>query len=342
MASIKDIADRVGVSKATISIYLKDKETKRVGASTKGKIERAIEELNFRPNTIARSLSTKRSFSIGIMVPYNGSIYQSTFINEILSGLQSVLFPRQYSMVFLPTTGEGSRSMVKNQLAKGQGHDGLILFGTRYCTPRDMEQNVEELKNTGTPYVVLNMPQMENAVNQVVFRDPPAANPVKYLRELGHRRILLMAGRENDSESQSNIDLFRETMGDDFSGSEIVWGDYEKENAKSALLQYIESSGVDFTAIYALSDTMALGIYEALKEKEVKIPDDVSVIGRNDSFFSSYMAPPLTTVKRQVFNEGKKGAEILLNAIETGRSEQVIILDSSLMLRESTKPLLSL
>jgi len=344
MASIQDIADFVGVSKATVSIYLKDSGTSRVGQKTKDKIDEAVKKFNYRPNTIARSLSTMKSQSIGIMVPFNGSLYQSTFINELLSGIQSILFPRQYSMVFLPTTGEDSQSMVLNQLDKGQGHDGLILFGTRYCTLQDMENNVQELNKSGIPFVVVNMPQMDTPVNQVIFRDPPAANAVRYLIEQGHEKILLMAGREKDSESLENLTLYKETMSQSGLLPEdemILWGDYEKDSAKSALLQYLGLKGCDFTAIYSLSDTMALGVYEALKEFGLKIPDDVSVIGRNDSFFASYMAPPLTTVKRQVFNEGKKAAEILLNTIETGRMGQIVLLDSSLSLRESTKPILN-
>ncbi|MDC7241583.1 MAG: LacI family DNA-binding transcriptional regulator [Spirochaetales bacterium] len=345
MASLQDIADYVGVSKATVSIYLKDKNTSRVGVSTKKKIDEARKKFNYRPNNIARSLSTKKSMSIGIMVPFNGSLYQSTFINELLSGIQSVLFPRQYSMVFLPTTGEDSRSMVKNQLDKGQGHDGLILFGTRYCTTEDMESNVQELEKSGMPFVVVNMPQMKSVVNQVVFRDPPSANPVKYLIELGHERILLMAGREQDSESLASILVYKETCLErdiPFDDDLVLWGDFEKDSAKSSLIQYLTRKKLDFTAVYCLSDTMALGVYEALKEHNISVPGDISVIGRNDSFFASYMAPPLTTVKRQVFNEGKKAAEILLNTIETGRTGQFVILDSSLSLRDSTRALLNM
>jgi DNA-binding LacI/PurR family transcriptional regulator len=278
------------------------------------------------------------------MVPFNGSLYQSTFINELLSGIQSVLFPRQLSMVFLPTTGEDSHSMVLNQLDKGQGHDGLILFGTRYCTQQDMEMNVQELNKSGVPFVVVNMPQMETEVNQVVFRDPASANPLKYLIEQGHKRILFMAGREQDTESINNLSLYRETLresGIEIDESDILWGDYEKDSAKSSLLQHLQIKGKNFTAIYCLSDTMALGVYEALKESGLSIPDDISVIGRNDSFFASYMAPPLTTIKRQIFNEGKKAAEILLNTIETGRTGQLVLLDSSLSLRDSIKTILN-
>ncbi len=341
MPSIKDIADKVGVSKATVSIYLKDKNTSRVGQKTKEKIDRVVDELNYRPNSIARSLSSRKSHSIGIMIPFNGSLYQSTFINELLSGIQSVLFPRKYSMVFLPTTGEDSPSMVKNQLDQAQGHDGVILFGTRYCSMQDMEDNASELERSHIPFVQVNMPQMGRSINQIVFRDPAPANAVRYLLELGHRDILLMAGREEDMETINNIDLLKETykeFGLNFDSGKILWGDYEKDVAKSAFLQYVSSSELKSTALYALSDTMALGIYEAAKELNIIIPKDLSVIGRNDSFFSPFMDPPLTTVKRQVFQEGKKAAEVLLNTIETGRTGQLILLDSSLVLRESVIP----
>ena len=343
MAGIKDIAEKVGVSKATVSIYLKDKNTNRVGQATKEKIEKVVTELNYRPNTIARSLSRQKSQSIGIMIPYNGSLYQSTFINELLSGIQSVLFPKKYSMVFLPTTGEDSPTMVKNQLDQAQGHDGVILFGTRYCSMNDMENNATELDKSHIPFVLVNMPKLNKPVNQIIFRDPESANAVKYLLELGHRDILFVAGRKEDMESIANLKIYKDSLSKyniDIQDKNILWADYERVNAKSALIQYLNTYGRDFTAIYSLTDTMALGVYEALKELQINIPEEISVIGRNDSFFSSIMDPPLTTVKRQIFEEGKKAAEVLLNSIESDRSNQHIRLDSTLVLRESVKPII--
>jgi len=134
MATIKDIAIAVGISTASVSLYLKDSETTRVSSKTKEKIDQSIKDLKYRPNTIARSLVTNKTNSIGIMLPFQGSYFRSTFVNEVLSGIQSILFPKNYSMVFVPASGNDSRSMVKNHLAESSGYDGYILFGTRYCS----------------------------------------------------------------------------------------------------------------------------------------------------------------------------------------------------------------
>ena len=116
----------------------------------------------------------------------------------------------------------------------------------------------------------------------------------------------------------------------------ILYGDYEREVAKGSMLQFLQK-GIRFSAVYCISDTMALGVYEALKDNGLRIPEDVSVIGKHDSFFAKFLDPPLTTVRVKIFEIGVKAAQILLDTIQNGAKPRKVFIDNELILRSSTQ-----
>ncbi len=338
MANITEIARKVGVSKTTVSLYLNDPETKRVSAQKKIQIDKVIKKLNYRPNVIARGLSQKKTNTIVLLIPYDSPLFGNAFLNMLLSGVQSVLFGKRYGLLFLPTRGDDSSAIVKNQLRMGYGFDGFIIFGTRYCTLADMKCNVEEMISADIPFVTINYPEMDYPINQVIFRNPLHANAVNHLITMGHSKILLIAGRENAPDTADAIRGYKNLMNDNkipINPDLIVYGDYERTFAKAEVLQKIKA-GVSFTAVYCLSDDMAMGVYEALQEYNLKIPGDISVVGRHDYPYAELLNPPLTTVRRQLTPAGKCAAEILLRTIETGKVGRKVVLDSELVLRSST------
>lgn len=339
MAKIKDIAAKVGISNTAVSKYLRDPDTKHVSVQIKKQIDQAIEELNYRRNVIAQSLSSKKSHIISILIPYNAPFSRSTFLNELLSGLESVLLNNGYHIIFLAARGEDSATMVKNQIEQGYGFDGFVLFSSRYCTTEAMEHNVYELLKTDFPFVVVNRPNLDFNINQVIFYTPEASSAVNFLLNQGHQRIVLMLGREQSANSQEELQQYRDYLqkqGIETDESLILYGDYERGMAKGAMLQFLQKEN-DFSAVYCVTDTMALGVYEALKEYGLRIPEDISVIGKNDSFFASFLNPPLTTVRLKIFDAGVKAAEILLDTIRHGGSPRKVFLDSELILRSSTR-----
>ena len=336
-ASLQDIAERVGVSSASVSLYLNDPETRRVGATTKQKIQDAIDELEYRPNAAARALASTRTRTVAVLIPWNGPIFRSTFVGELLAGIQSVLTPYEYGMLFLPAQGTESRDLAKKQLANGHGHDGYILFGTRYCSYDDMVHNVELMLRAGVPFSVVNMPEVNLPVNQVLLIDPTEGKSTEVFVRNGHRDIVLMVGRESAPESTEEVTAYRKTLsraGLPFRKEFVVYGDYERTVAHSQMLRLIDS-GVSFSAVGCVNDTMAAGVYEALGDRGIRIPDDVSVIGRNDSFFSSLLNPPLSTIRRPVFECGARAAECLLRTIDGAEDVRKIVLKSSFVQRTS-------
>jgi LacI family transcriptional regulator len=335
---LKDIAGRVGLSKAAVSLYFRDPSTTRVSDESKARIRAAAVELDYRPHVFARSLSARKSHMIAILIPFDLPYFRSTYLNEALCGIQSVLFDRGYNFVFIPSRGNNSTAILRSQLERGRGYDGFIIFGTRACTMADMRANVGQMLKVGVPFAVLNMPDMGLDINQVVNVTPLAASAIRCLLDLGHERILLMGGRAQAPDTEDCVREYREGFAErGLAVDERLFlnGDYEEMVARSEILQAVDRD-VRFTAVYCLTDTMALGVYEALEERGLRVPADVSVIGKNDSFFARFLQPPLTSVRVPMFEAGRLGAESLLRSIEGAGAPRKIFLKNELILRLST------
>ncbi len=337
-ASLKVIADQLGLSKAAISLYFKDPTTRRVSEENKERIRLLAEQLDYRPNVIARSLSSLKSRTIAILIPLDVPYFRSTFLSEALCGIQEALFERGYNLIFIPTRGDDSPAILRNQLEQSRGYDGFIIFGTRACSSEDMRRNVEQMLRTRTPFAVLNMPDLGYEINQVVNVTPPSSSAIRYLLELGHRQVLLMAGPHKAPDTVQAIREYRECLqerGLPVNEELFLNGDYEEVVARSALLQAMDR-GVRFSAVYCLTDTMAMGVYEALNKRGMSVPADVSVIGKNDSFFARFLNPPLTSVRVPMCEAGRLGAASLLRTIDSGEPPRKIYLENELVLRLST------
>lgn len=339
MANLKDIAAKVGISHTAVSKYLRDPATKHVSAAVKRKIDQAVAACHYRRNVIAGSLSSKKSQIISVLIPYNGPFSRSTFVNELLAGLESVCLNKGYHLLFPATKGEDSATMVKHQITHGYGFDGFVLFATRYCTSADIQQNVAELARTQFPFVVVNSPLLSLEVNQVVFATPAASSAVAFLFAQGHQRIALFLGSPRSPMCEEELQQYRALhaqRGLAVDEQLILYGDYERASAKGSMLEFLRKE-LAFSAVYCVSDTMALGVYEALKESGLRIPDDISVVGKHDAFFASFLNPPLTTVRVKMFDIGVHAADMLLAAIRHGGQAKKIFLDNELILRASTR-----
>ncbi len=335
--NLKDIADAVGVSSAAVSKYLKNPLTKHVSGETKKRIDEAVDRLNYRANVIAKSLSSKKSDIISILIPYDGPFSRSSFLNEILSGLESALLRENFNMLFPATHGHDSSTMVRNQITKGFGFDGYVLFGTRFCSLADMEANVKEITRAGFPAVTVNMPGFDKEIGQVISHTRDDYHPVRHLIDRGHRRILIVAGNDSTCDSLEEIETWRRfhaEAGLQSDDSLIVFANYEQSTAQSAVSRVL-ADRLDFSAIYCLSDTMALGAYAAIGEHRLRIPEDISVMGKNDSPFAVLMHPPLATLRINLFEIGKRAGELLLAQIRGGEKPRKLMIPNELVIRDS-------
>ncbi|WP_020612366.1 LacI family DNA-binding transcriptional regulator [Sediminispirochaeta bajacaliforniensis] len=339
--NLKDIANAVGVSSATVSLYLNDPSTHRVGKKTKEHIDEAMQDLGYRPNLFARSLASGSSHIIGIIKPTLRPIFSNCFNNVIIAGIQDALSVDHYSLLFFPSSGSTSSEVVKFQIYQGYGCDGYILFGSRFCSQQDIEKNIKTLQHTGKPFVTVNIPEMPGDIAQIIVPELSSISGINYLFERGHRQVLLLLGRKEGIFTKKILSayvLLLKKYDIPYRKENVLYGDYSKTEAYQAVKTRIDHGPQNFTALCSMSDYMAVGAYEALRETGLSIPEDISVVGRNNSDFSTALSPTLTTVELQMEKIGSEAAKLLHRLIK-GDNHERIYLESKLIIRNSVYPL---
>ncbi|MCK5248888.1 MAG: LacI family DNA-binding transcriptional regulator, partial [Spirochaetaceae bacterium] len=211
-ASLKEIAERVGISAASVSIYLNNPGTNRVSAGTKVKIDKAAEELNYRRNFFASSLSRHVSKVIGIIIPTNIPLFQNVYTNTLLSGVQKCLAGEGYSLLFFPSSASTSKENVREQLRNSAGCDGYILFSTGFCPMDHILLNIRELQDMGKPFATLNVPKVPEIINQVIIDDLESVRGLEFLLSAGHKNILMVLGRQHGEHMQLILSKYRRIL----------------------------------------------------------------------------------------------------------------------------------
>lgn len=252
---------------------------------------------------------------VGIIIPTIEPQFQNLYTNTLLTGVQERLAEIGYSMLFFPSTASSSMEIVREQLNRSAGCDGYLLFSTGFCPLRDIHRNIAELEETGKPYVTLNVPEVDFNVNQVLIEDLGTARGVRYLMERGHRNVVLLLGRRNGEHARLILDDYRSVLADfdlPYDNDYILYGSYDADAGYAAVLRFL-SSKRPLTAVCCMSDTMAVGAAHALRDSGLRVPRDVSLIGRNDIAAAKHLDPPLTTIDLKIQSAGRIAAELLLS-----------------------------
>ena len=339
MSSIKEVAKHAGISPASVSIYLNNKETKRVSPKTKERIERAVKDLNYHKNIFASSLTTRESKLIGIIIPTILPLFQNDYTNALLSGIQTRLSTFGYGLLFFPSSAQSSIEIVKEQLEKSAGCDGYILFSTGFCTMKQIRKNIAEIKKTQRPFVTINVPKIDDQINQVLLDELDRVTGVGHLIENGHSKILLVLGRKGGEHTRYLRNDFYQLMDQhrlDIDVGQILYGDYSAEITftvvKAALKKYPETTG-----ICCMSDIMASSTMKAIRAAGKSVPEDISVIGRNNSLYSTLSSPPLSTIDLHMHEAGLSSANLLLDVLSGNTAIQKISMSGTFIKRESVK-----
>lgn len=342
-ATIRDIANRVGVSKGVVSAYLNDPRTTRVGAETKRRIDEVVEEVGYVPNIHARNLSAGRTNLMTVLVLFREPLFRNSVVNEILSGVYSVLTRYKIGLVF-PAEHSGTMAeMAEEQIRSSYGNEGCILIGTRYSSPEDVLTTVESLERRSIPFVVTNMPELGRPVNEVVVHGRRSADAIRHLVSQGHRRILVLGGTGTDAEGNHEETVIRDTIRDLGMPPETALfknAGYEFRMARH-VVQDVRDQGHHFTAVFCLARQMAMGAAHGLAELGISVPADVTIATIAESRFLEYYQFPFIVVETDYFRVGEEAARIVMNTVECRRrgvecSPRTVRLDSRLVLAQPT------
>jgi LacI family transcriptional regulator len=330
--TLREVARAAGVHPATASRALNPETRSLVSESTAQRVREVAEQLGYHPNPIARGLKTNRSHTIGVIVPD----LMNPLFAAIVRGIEAVLDGAGYTPLITNTDNDPERERTDFQAMRMRQVDGFIT-----ATAHRDHRLITEAVGPDATVVLVNRRVDDNALAAVSADDVEGARlAVEHLAGLGHRRIAHLGGPLELSTGHQRHEGFVATMrslGLEPDPELILVGDSFTEAGGARICRELVARGEPFTAIVAGNDLMALGCYDALAEKGVSCPDDVSVVGFNDMPFAARFNPPLTTVRIPHYEMGSRSAELLLELLgDAGAPPRQILLRPELVVRGSS------
>lgn len=322
--SMRDVAAAAGVSHQTVSRVLNGSDL--VKADTVAKVEAAIIELGYRPNAAARALATRRSMTLGILTTSLQFYGPSSALVSIEEAAREAGY--WVSSASIDPTNPDSISEVLAHFVS-QSIDGLIIVAPQQPVFDALSQIPLEL-----PFVTLQGSDLFGAETMSVNQVLGARLATAHLINLGHTAITHIAGPDSWIEARARAEGYAEEMAaHGLTALPVIGGDWTAECGYLAGKQVIESGS---TAVFCANDHMALGLIHALHDAGKNVPDDISVVGFDDTPESAHLLPPLTTVRQDFAELGRRSVEFLISKIEEEELPQPESIVPELVIRRST------
>lgn len=331
--TIKDIADLAGVSKATVSRVLNGKPG--VSPATQRRVEEVIKAYSYRPNSVARGLSLRRTGIIGLVVAHTpGRLSSHLFLLEFLRGISHVLEGERFRLILATADSEEDYESSCRNMASDGLVDGVVILGIR-----NNDKRLQHFLQTGMPLVTVGTPLGYSGVSFVDADNYGGGRmATEYLIRLGHDRILFINGPKEHAGSLAREQGHKAALsGHKIKGHRIVHGDFSFESGYRAIKECLKEGYLP-SGIFAASDLAAMGAIIALKEAGIRAGKDVSVIGFDDIPYASFFDPPLTTVRQPIREMGEEAGRLLLQGLNGGAAPSGRIFPTTLVIRGSTVP----
>jgi LacI family transcriptional regulator len=337
--TLKDLAETTGVHASTVSRALDPRTRHLITAEIAERIVGAARELGYRPNAIASSLRTRRSMTVGVVVPD----MTNPVFPPILRGIEDTLTPQGYIAMIANSDNDPERESMLIDTLRARGVDGLILASAQREDPA-ISRAVEE----GIPIVTVNRKVDDPNVSSVTNDEASGmVLAVRHMIDLGHRAIAHIAGPRALSTGLMRCEAFLVALrtggiapDDELVTFSAAFNEVEGERCCRALLDRNAAPGAPrFTAVVCANDRLAIGAIKALRNDGHACPHDVSVSGYNDMHLVDRIDPPLTTVRIQKREAGARAAAILLERLRDPKHEaEHVVLPVELVVRGSTAP----
>ncbi len=332
-ATIMDVARAAGVSKSLVSFALNDRPG--VSPETRDRILLFADELGWRPSVRARSLSTDRSFAVGLVIARNPDVMSGDpFFPAFISGIESALAPAGQALVLSVVSSEEEEEASYRQLADHDRVDGVILTDLR----RD-DSRLALMSTLGLSAITIGHPDVPSGIPSVTVDDTPGiVAAVEHLFDLGHRRIAHVAGPSRMLHGIRRSHSFMATMHDHgLDGGLVIETDFTAAGgarATNLLLALSERP----TAIVYSNDVMAIAGLGVATRSGLSVPRDLSLTGFDGSDIGAHLYPSLTTVTTAVPEWGRQAAEVLLRVIVGDAVGNRELPAARLLIRESSGP----
>ncbi len=328
-ASLKQVAEHLGLNPATVSVVLNDVPGRSIPQSTRDRIKAAAKAMNYQPNLLARSLRSRRTLTIGVLVPELGEGYHT----QVMSGIGDQLIQAGY--FYFTAHHRHKRNLIEDytRMLVSRGAQGLIAVDTHLEHP------------ISVPVVAVAGHRHIDGITNVVLDHARAAElTLGHLYELGHREIAFMRGQPFSSDTDerwNHLLTVAKRMGLEVKPELVVHLDLDMTSPELgfSVIQRLLSAKQPFTAIVAFNDISAIGAIRSLKDFNLRVPEDVSVIGFDDIRAAAFTLPRLTTINQPLEEIGRIATQSLLNRIhKTISPRDEIVVEPKLVVRESTGP----
>lgn len=326
--TLKMVAERAGVSVNTVSRAINNKSD--INEETKKRVLKVAQELGYVQNATAVALRTKKTRTLGVVIADN----RNPFYAEVLNGIEEAAREKNYHIILANTQRDYQKEEEAINLLLAKRVDGLLI------TPvQDRNDDIKNLIEANIPFVIVGR-DFKNIEVDAVYNDEVKGGflATKYLIKKGHKRIALINGFLHKSPARGRLEGYKKALkeyGIPFDDSLVSVGDIDVKDGYERTKQLLEK-GLNFTAIFAYNDMMAFGAMRAIKEKGLRIPEDIGLVGYDDIPFSSLISPSLTTIRLKKQELGVESLKLLLFRINVSRKKtKKIMLDVELKIRET-------
>ena len=328
MATQEDVAERAGVSTTTVSHVIN--ETRFVSRELRQRVFHAMEELEYRPNAIARSLRRRESEQIGVIVPD----IAYPFLAEVARGIEDAGFRLGYNVIFCSSHQDCDKELACLDLARTRQVDGVVVLGAGPDS-----EHTRALLERGTPAVSCNRRFPDVPIDTVIADNERAGfQATRQLLSRGHHRVACIAGPEEVAISVPRLKGYRralEEQGISVLDGLIVRDDFGNRGGFEAMNGLLDLSDPP-SAVFACNDLMAMGAICAASKRRLNVPQDVAIIGCDDIAMAAFTNPSLTTVALPKHELGTLAVELLVQRIkDRDRPVEEHVLPVRLVMRDS-------
>lgn len=327
--TIKDIAEALKISTAAVSKALNNKDD--VSEELKEKVRAVAKELEYSPNYFARKLVTNKSNTIGVFILGKEELGIDEYFGfRFVEGIMEEANANDYDILLFSTSTEKSYQA----LAREKHVEGVIFIALRLDDPY-----LEDFKNFGIPVSIIDLYLRGKNISFISSDSEVGIKKgLDYLWELGHRDIVIVSAYEESQIAQNRFEAYKNYLEEKgiFREKNVYKGDFTKGSGYRAGLEILKRDKLP-SAVFAVSDLMAIGVLHAFEDNGIKVPEDISILGFDNISASGYMKPSLTTIGQDAKAIGKEAVSAILKRINGSVVKKKLLIEPELIIRETCK-----
>jgi len=328
--TIYDVAREANVSMATVSRVVNGNPN--VKPTTRKKVLEAIERLGYRPNAVARGLASKKTTTVGVIIPDISSIFYS----ELARGIEDIATMYKYNIILSNSDQNKDKELHLLNTMLGKQVDGIVFMGSHVT-----EEHVEEFKKSPVPIVLAASIENSNTIPSVTIDYVTAAkDAVTSLAQNGHKKIAYVSGPYEDQVGAKKLEGYKqglEMANIPFDEELVIEGDFSYDSGIEAY-EKINELDEKPTAIFVGTDEMAVGVIHGVMDQGLTIPEDVEIIGFDNTRLATMVRPRLTTVVQPMYDIGAVAMRLLTKYMNKEEVEDhIVVLPHRIEYRHTTK-----